>query len=35
MVHDGDELTFGEVRFCYLRSRTLHVRLNTGAFRAG
>jgi pSer/pThr/pTyr-binding forkhead associated (FHA) protein len=31
-VYDGDELTFGEVRYCYLRTRTLHSRLTSGQF---
>lgn len=31
-IYDGDELTFGEVRYCYLRTRTLHARLSSGQF---
>jgi hypothetical protein len=33
-LHDGDELSFGDVRYCYLRTRTLHARLSTGQFKA-
>ncbi len=29
-VHDTDELAFGDARFCYLLTRSLHERLTTG-----
>ena len=32
-MKDGDEITFGEARFCFLRTKTLHQRLTTGRFR--
>jgi len=31
-LHDGDEVTFGEARYCYLKTRTLHQKLTTGRF---
>lgn len=33
-MNDGDEVAFGEARFCFLRTRTLHQRLTTGRFKA-
>lgn len=33
-VNDGDEVCFGDARFCFLLTRTLHQRLTTGRFRA-
>jgi hypothetical protein len=32
-MHDGDEISFGDARYCYMRSRTLHSRLTTGRFK--
>ena len=34
-LYDGDEILFGEVRYAYLKTRTLHARLSTGQFKAG
>jgi len=34
VVHDGDELQFGDARFLMMRTATLHQRLTTGRFRA-
>lgn len=34
LVHDGDEITFGDARFLMMRTATLHQRLTTGRFRA-
>ncbi len=31
-LRDGDEVTFGDARYCYLRTKTLHQRLTTGRF---
>lgn len=33
LVHDGDELAFGDTRFLMMRTATLHQRLTTGRFR--
>ncbi len=33
-VKDGDEVSFGDARFCFLLTRTLHQRLTAGRFRA-
>lgn len=33
IVHDGDELTFGDARFLMMRTSTLHQRLTTGRFQ--
>ena len=32
-VRDGDMITFGDARFCFLMTATLHTRLTTGRFR--
>jgi FHA domain len=32
-VRDGDTLTFGEARFCFLHSKTLFSRLTTGKYK--
>jgi hypothetical protein len=32
-INDGDDVAFGDARFCFLRSRTLHQRLTTGRFK--
>ncbi len=32
VLRDGDEVTFGDARYCYLRTRTLHQKLTTGRF---
>lgn len=32
-VRDGDMITFGDARFCFLMTETLHKRLTTGRFR--
>jgi pSer/pThr/pTyr-binding forkhead associated (FHA) protein len=34
VVHDGDELAFGDARFLMMRTSTLHLRLTTGRFRS-
>ncbi len=31
-LHDGDEVTFGDAKYCYLKTTTLHQRLTTGRF---
>jgi hypothetical protein len=33
VMHDGDELLFGDARFCFLRTATLHQRLTKGRFK--
>ena len=33
-VRDGDEVCFGEARFLFMRSKTLHARLSTGRPKA-
>jgi hypothetical protein len=33
LVHDGDELVFGDARFLMKRTPTLRQRLTTGRFR--
>jgi FHA domain len=33
-VRDGDTVTFGEARYCFLLSETLHAKLTTGRFRS-
>jgi predicted component of type VI protein secretion system len=33
-VTDGDDVAFGDARYCLLRTRTLHQRLTTGRFTA-
>ncbi len=32
VLRDGDEVTFGDARYCYLRTKTLHQKLTTGRF---
>ena len=32
VLRDGDEVTFGEARYCYLKTKTLHSKLTTGRF---
>jgi hypothetical protein len=32
VLRDGDEVTFGDARYCYLKTKTLHQKLTTGRF---
>lgn len=34
-VRDGDMISFGDARFCFLMTETLYKRLTTGRFRGG